>query len=185
MNIMDYVPAEMLQAGLDTIISSPKNVAVLDLIVRRTGVGLREVVSEARLDESGGLVGDHWLQRGSSRTPDGRAHPEMQITIMNSRLITLIAGKKERWPIAGDQLFVDLDLSVSNLPIGTRLKINEAVIEITAAPHTGCSKFKARFGADALAFVNSKVGLDLRLRGANARIIKGGVIQVGNAVAKL
>jgi MOSC domain-containing protein YiiM len=109
----------------------------------------------------------------------------MQITIMNSRLITLIAGKKERWPIAGDQLFVDLDLSVSNLPIGSRLKINEAVVEITAAPHTGCGKFKARFGADALAFVNSKVGLDLRLRGANARIIKGGVIQVGNVVAKL
>jgi hypothetical protein len=180
-----HVRAEVLQAGLGAVQASPKTGAVLELIVRRPRGEMREVLDEARLDEVSGLEGDNWGQRGSSRTADGRAHPEMQLTIMNSRLISLIAGSRERWALAGDQLFVDLDLSAANLPAGTRLKVGETVIEITAQPHTGCGKFKARFGADAMAFVNSPLGRELRLRGANARIVSGGVIRVGDRVAKV
>jgi hypothetical protein len=185
MNQKNHVPAEMLQEGLRSIRDSPKTNAILDLIVRRPGADVREALCEAQLDEADGLIGDSWIQRGSSRTPDGRPHPEMQLTIMNSRLISLIAGSRDRWTLAGDQLYVDLDLSTSNLPAGSRLRVGNAVVEITAQPHTGCSKFKARFGADALAFVNSPVGRELRLRGVNARIVSGGVIRVGDNVVKL
>jgi MOSC domain-containing protein YiiM len=185
MNTIDHVPEKVLAAGLEEIKGSPKDAAVVDLIVRRTGVGLREVLDEAQLDTSTGLIGDGWLERGSSKTSDKKAHPGMQLTVMNSRLIALIAGEKERWPIAGDQLYVDLDLSATNLPTGARLKVGEAVIEITEPPHTGCSKFKERFGADALAFVNSPAGRELRLRGVHARIIRGGTIRAGAPVTKL
>lgn len=180
-----HVPFESLMARVDLIRQSPKLAATLDLIVRRPAVGVRESITEAQLDEVNGLVGDGWIQRGSSRTKDGGPNPDAQLTIMNSRAIALIAGLGERWALAGDQLFLDLDLSTDNLPPGSRLKIGDVVIEITAEPHTGCSKFKARYGADALAFVNSPEGRELRLRGANARIVTGGTIRKGDAVAKL
>lgn len=185
MNVEAHVRTETLEEGLKAVESSPKQVSSLDLIVRRPGVDLREVVEEARLDEASGLDGDGWKQRGSSKTADGSANPDAQLTVMNSRAIELIAGSRERWALAGDQLFADLDLSVTNLPTGSRLRVGEAVIEITAEPHLGCAKFKARFGADALAVVNSPRGRDLRLRGANARIVSGGLIRVGDEVAKL
>ena len=137
------------------------------------------------LDVSEGLVGDNWRTRGSSRTADGSAHPEMQLNIINARLVALIAPDAARRPLAGDQLHVDLDLSAENLPPGTRLAIGSAIVEVTAQPHTGCNKFKARFGADALKFVNSPVGKELHLRGINARVVQGGQIAVGDAVRKL
>ena len=180
-----HIPMEALEAGLETVHHSPKTASSLDLIVRRPGVDLRELASEVRLDEVGGLAGDSWQQRGSSRSADGRAHPDMQLTVMNSQSIALIAGSRERWPLTGDQLFMDFDLSVTNLPPGSRLRVGEAVIEITAEPHTGCAKFKARFGADAFTLVNSPLGRELRLRGANARIVSGGMIRVGDEVVKL
>jgi hypothetical protein len=180
-----HFPTKTLEAGLETIRASPKLASRIDLIVRRPASGIREFPDEARLDEASGLIGDNWQQSGSSQTADGRAHPDMQLTVMNSRAIALIAGSDERWPLAGDQLFIDLDLSIANLPAGSRLRVGEAVIEITAPPHTGCAKFKMRFGAAALAFVNSPHGRELRLRGANARIVSGGVIRVGGDVVKI
>ena len=185
MNDELHVPAAVLSAGLAAIEESPKAASVLHMIVRRPGVDLRECVTEAQLDEAEGLIGDGWRVRGSSQTPDKSAHPEMQLTVMNSRSIALIAASRDRWALAGDQLFVDLDLSVTNLPAGSQLQIGEAVIEITTLPHTGCAKFKARFGADALHFVNSPAGRELRLRGVNARVVRGGAIRVGDRVAKL
>jgi MOSC domain-containing protein YiiM len=178
-------PLEMLEAGIDSVSASPKDNGKLEYIVRRLGVGRREVLETGELDETNGLVGDHWLARGSSRTADGSAHPDMQLTIMNSRVIDLVAGSKARWELAGDQLYVDLDLSVENLPAGSRLAIGEAVVEITHEPHTGCKKFMSRYGSDAVKFVNSPVGRKLRLRGLNARVIRGAVIRVGAAVRKL
>jgi len=180
-----HVAAEILEAGIASIRDSPKTAGVLELIVRRPGVELRETIPEARLDEVAGLVGDSWQQRGSSRTTDGSANFDGQLTLMNSRAIALIAGSPERWALAGDQLFADLDLSTANLPAGSRLRIGEAIIQITAEPHTGCAKFKARFGAAARAFVNSPSGRELRLRGVNARIVTGGMIRVGDRVFKL
>lgn len=181
----DHFSAEVLRAGLRAIEQTPKSSSALELIFRRPGPELREVVMEAYLDATEGLLGDNWSARGSSRTADGHAHPEMQLTIMNARAIALIAGRRERWSLAGDQLFCALDLSVANLPPGTRLQIGAATVEITQQPHLGCAKFKARFGADALAFVNSEIGRALRLRGANARIVAGGAIRVGDEVRKL
>ena len=155
------------------------------MISRRPRVEEREVVTSATLDVEAGLVGDNWFGRGSSRAPDYRAHPDMQLTIMNSRAIALMARSRDRWPLAGDQIFADLDLSVANLPAGARLQIGEAVIEITEPPHLGCAKSKARFGADALAFVNSEQGRALRLRGVNAKIVAGGIARVGDRIGKL
>ena len=176
---------EQLEAGLDEIRRSPKDGGVLELIVRRPRVDEREVLQTGELDLAEGLVGDTWKERGSSGTPDGSAHPDMQLNIMNSRVVALIAQSPERWPLAGDQLFVDLDLSAENLPPGTRLSLGTAVIEVTDQPHTGCKKFAARFGLDALKFVNSEVGKSLHLRGINAKVVRPGIICAGDVVSVL
>jgi len=154
------------------------------MIVRRPEVGQREVVPEAELDITQGLVGDSWRTRSSSRTSDGSPHPDMQLNIMNSRVIALLAGDRARWQLAGDQLFIDMDLSDANLPPGTRLTLGSAEIEITAEPHTGCQKFVQRFGPDAVKFVNSPEGKKLHLRGVNAKVVRSGVVRVGDSVLK-
>jgi hypothetical protein len=174
-----------LEAGLEEIRRSPKDEGLLELIVRRPDIDARETLEEAELHLLGGLVGDNWKVRGSSRTSDGSAHPDMQLNIMNSRVIALLAQSKDRWALAGDQLFVDLDLSSDNLQAGTRLAIGSAVIEVTAQPHTGCKKFVGRFGSDAMKFVNSEIGKQLHLRGINARVAQSGVIRVGDVVRKI
>ena len=176
---------EQLEAGLDGIRQSPKDEGVLELIVRRPKTDAREVLEEGELHPSEGLVGDSWKLRGSSRTPDGSAHPDMQLNIMNARVIALVAQGRDRWQLAGDQLFLDMDLSDENLPAGTRLALGDAVIEVTPQPHTGCKKFVARFGLDAMKFVNSPVGRLLHLRGINAKVIQPGVIRVGQAAKKI
>jgi hypothetical protein len=180
-----HLTREELEAGLAEIRRSPKDEGVLEMIVRRPQTGEREVLEEGELDLVEGLVGDNWGKRGSSRTADGSAHPEMQLNVMNARVIALVAQHKERWQLAGDQLFIDLYLSAENLPAGSRLAIGSAVIEVTPQPHTGCDKFVARFGAEAMKFVNSPVGRELHLRGINARVVQPGVIRVGDRIKKL
>lgn len=180
-----HLTLEEMEAGLATIRQSPKDAGVLKLIVRRPETEQREVLEEGRLDPACGLEGDNWKVRGSRSTSDGSANPEMQLNIMNARVIGLLAQENERWALAGDQLYVDFDLSGSNVPPGTRLAIGSAVIEVTAPPHTGCKKFSARFGADAMKFVNSPVGKELHLRGINAKIVRPGVVRTGDRVTKL
>jgi len=180
-----HLTMDELEAGLDHIRQSPKDNGTLELIVRRPRDDEREMLAKAELDIHGGLIGDNWKARGSSRMPDRSAHPEMQLTLINSRVIGLLAGSRERWPLAGDQLYVDLDLSMDNLPPGTKLAIGSAVVEVTAQPHTGCKKFAARYGQDAVKFVNSEEGKRLHMRGINTRILQSGTIRVGDKVKKL
>jgi hypothetical protein len=174
-----------LEAGLDEILRSPKDEGILEMIVSRPRIGERQVLAEGELHPLEGLMGDSWRIRGSSRTADGSAHPEMQLNIMNSRVINLVAQCKDFWPLAGDQLYLDLDLSKENLPAGTRFALGTAVIEVTPQPHTGCQKFVARFGLEAMKFVNSAVGRQLSLRGINAKVIEPGVIRVGELAKKM
>jgi hypothetical protein len=182
---MVHVPLAELEAGLDAIRRSPPDNGHVELVARRPEIEAREVITEARLDEREGLVGDCWRERGSSATDDGSAHPEMQITIMNARSAALIAGDRERWPLAGDQLYVDFDLGLANLPPGTRLEIGSALLEVSALPHRGCGKFSRRFGVDALKFVNSAVGRELNLRGVNAWVVRGGTVRTGDWIRKV
>ena len=185
MNRVEHLTLERLEAGLEHIRQSPRDVGVLKLISRRPNTDEREVVDEAQLDPAHGLVGDNWKARGSRSAADGMANPEMQLNVMNARVIGLIAQDKTRWALAGDQLFVDFDLSEVNVPPGTRLSIGSAVIEVTAPPHLGCKKFSARFGPDAMKFVNSPDGKLLHLRGVNAKVVQQGVIRTGDSVKKL
>jgi hypothetical protein len=157
----------------------------LKLIVRRPKTGTREILQEGQLDLIDGLVGDNWRTRGSFLTADGAAHPDMQLNVMNSRVIDLVAQQPDRWSLAGDQLFVDLDLSDKNLPAGTQLALGSAIIEVTRQPHTGCAKFVERFGVDAVKFVNSDEGKQLHLRGINARVVLPGAIRVGDTIKKV
>jgi hypothetical protein len=182
---MQHLPLAELHAGLDEIRRSPKDNGVVEMIVRRPAVEEREVLHEAELDPVKGMVGDNWALRGSGATEDGSPHPDMQLTLMNARTAQLVAGGPERRLLAGDQLFVDLDLSYENIPPGTRLTTGAAVIEITDQPHRGCGKFAKRFGVDAVKFVNSAAGRELNLRGVNAKVIAGGVVRLGDPVAKL
>jgi MOSC domain-containing protein YiiM len=163
---------------------APRDEGTVQLIARRPSVDEREVVGEAALDVEEGLVGDNWRARGRSggRRPP---NPDAQITVMSSRAIALAAGDRDRWPLAGDQLYVDLDLSGGNLPPGTRLAMGTAVIEVTAEPHTGCKKFRARFGAETLELFNCPEGRALNLRGINTRVVESGVVRVGDVVRKL
>jgi len=176
---------EELEAGLDHIRAAPADDGTLELIVRRPAKLEREVLEVATLSLEDGLVGDNWRTRGSTSTADGSAHLDRQVNIMNARASALVAIDPDRRALAGDQLHLDIDLSHANLPSGTRLQIGDAVIEITAEPHTGCGKFRARFGPDALRFVNSPVGRALRLRGACARVVVPGTIRRGDRVRKL
>jgi hypothetical protein len=180
-----HLSLDELEAGLEAVRQAPKDERQLELIVRRPEVDKREVLQEAVLDLSEGLVGDNWKTRGSRRTMDGSAHPDMQLNVMNARVIALLAQDMERWQLAGDQLYIDLDLSVENLPPGTRLALGTAVIEVTSQPHTRCDKFLSRFGVDALKFVNSETGKALRLRGLNAKVVQAGAIRVGDVVRKV
>jgi MOSC domain-containing protein YiiM len=166
-----------LEAGLDEVRRSPTDEGRVELIVRRPAEDEREILTEGQLDTAGGLVGDAWLDDG--------ADPAAQITVMNARSAALVAQSLERWPLAGDQIYVDLNLSFDNLPAGTRLAVGTAVLEVTGKPHRGCKKFAARFGLDALRFVNSDDGYALNLRGLNTRVVHSGVVRPGDIIRKL
>jgi MOSC domain-containing protein YiiM len=178
-----YATPTELEAGLDHLRAAPKGEGVVELIVRRPVTEEREVLEEAELDLVEGLVGDSWRARGRS---GGRpANEKAQVTVMNARSTALVAGDRDRWPLAGDQLYVDFDLSGEHIPPGTRLAVGSAVIEVTDEPHTGCKKFSARFGLEALKFVNSPDGRALNLRGINTRVVEPGTVRVGDAIRKL
>ena len=174
-----------LEESLGHIRAAPSDRGTVELIARRPAVDEREILTEARLAIDEGLVGDTWRSRGSSHTADGGPNPAAQITLMSARAAAAIAGERERWPLAGDQLYVDIDLSVANLPPGTLVQIGSAVIEFSAEAHTGCAKFSGRFGNDAQRFVNSAIGRELRLRGANCRVVAAGTVRPGDTIRKL
>ena len=182
---MRFLDADALEAGLPDILASPKDEGVVTMIVRRPDTGEREVVDSGELDVALGLVGDNWRSRGSGMTDDGAAHPQMQLNLMNSRVIALVARSEDRWALAGDQFFVDLNLAKENLPAGTPLAMGSAIVEVTAVPHLGCKKFVARFGMEAMKFVNSRRGKKLCLRGINAKVVQSGRVSTGDTIRRV
>jgi MOSC domain len=182
---VQYLSMTELEAGMDHIRQSPKDHGTLRMIVRRPNVDEREVLQEGELSTTEGLVGDTWKVRVNKRSRDGLANSNAQITIMNARAIALLAQSEERWSLAGDQLYVDVDLSDDNLLPGTQLAIGSAILEVSSVPHTGCKKFSSRFGVEAMKFVNSPEGRRLHLRGINTKVIQAGIIRVGDAVRKV
>jgi hypothetical protein len=180
----DVPPVRDLDRHLDFVRASPRDAAPLELIVARPAPGERLVLETAVLDVADGLVGDTWLARGSRSMPDRSANPAAQLTLMSTRVLAAIEPDRARWPLAGDQLHADLDLSEENLPIGTRLTVGEAVLEVSELPHTGCAQFSARFGADALRWISTPAGRAQRMRGMYVRVVTGGTVRVGDVVRK-
>lgn len=177
---------ESLKDELNRLGKSPQNEGRVELILRRPDLGEREVLQEAQLDIAEGLLGDNWKARGSRHTEDGSAKIECQIAIMNSRVIQAITQDKTRWALAGDQLFLDFDISSDNLKAGDRLAIGTAILEVTPEPHNGCGKFSERFGSAATRLVNSKESREGgHYRGINTRIVQSGTIRQGDVVKKV
>ena len=181
MSTITHLTIAELEENLGDIRRSPRSEGTLKLIVRRPRSGEREVVEEAELTVAEGLAGDNW----STRTPGVALEPERQLTIMNARVAGLLAQDEDRWQLFGDQLYIDLELSETNLPAGTRLALGGSVIEVTPVDHTGCKKFAERFGVDAVKFVSTPVGKALRLRGMYAKVVRPGPIRAGDTVRKL
>ena len=178
---LDQVAARF-DAQLDHIREAPADRGRLEFIVRRPPAeGAREIVKEADLDLDLGLVGDRWAAR-DDRTP---VYMTAQLTLISTRVLAAIEPDRARWPLAGDQLYVDMDLSIENLPPGTQLGIGSAIIEVSETPHTGCAKFSARFGGDALRWINSPTGREHRMRGMNARIVEPGTVRAGDTIHKV
>jgi MOSC domain-containing protein YiiM len=176
---------EDLLSGLAVVRDAPRDAGQVRLIVRRPAVGAREALVEGELDVDMGLVGDTWAERAGGSSPEGMPARYAQVTLMNARYASLIAGARDRWGEAGDQLYVDLDLSIENLPAGALLSVGSAVLRISEEPHTGCAKFSARFGSPAWRLANSEEGRALRLRGANASVVTSGTVREGDVVAKV
>ncbi len=180
---MKHLTREELEAGFAHVRQSPEDGGPVQMIVRRPGTDQREMMDEGFLDPERGLVGDNWHTNKYGLKSDELL--DTQITVMNARAAALVAQSRERWALAGDQLYIDLDLSDENLPPGTRLRLGAAVIEVTAEPHTGCRKFSARYGPDATRFFNSRRGRQCNLRGINARVVEAGTVRVGDTASKI
>ena len=180
---MPHKTAEALLAGLPDVEKSPQDQGIVRLIVRRPAVDEREIITEGELDLGLGLVGDGWVER-VGRGSDG-PNRYAQLTLMNARYAELVAGEPDHWAEAGDQVYVDLDISKANLPAGSRVGLGSAIIEFSEEPHTGCAKFSARFGSEALRLANSERGRELRLRGVNTVVVKAGTFRNGDIVRKL
>lgn len=167
---------------LDEILTAPKDVGPIEMIVRRPNVDEREIVESAELTTGEGLVGDDWINRVDENGQPDRA---TQLTLMNSRVTDAVAVSRDRWPLAGDQVYVDMDISVENLPPGSRLRVGDAILEISEIPHTGCNKFASRFGKEALRFANVGIGKENRFRGANAIVAESGTVRTGDKITKI
>jgi hypothetical protein len=181
---VEHLSRERLEAGLGQIRESPRECGRVVLVVRRPDIGQRELPDHAILDPLTGVDGDNWLTRGSTSTADGSASPDRQVTVMNARVAELVAGGSDRMALAGDQLYVDLDLSTDNLPAGSLLAVGQAVLRVSEAPHLGCAKFVERFGPEAMRFVNSRIGRQLRLRGMNTSVVVPGAVRLGDLAMK-
>lgn len=182
---MTHIDTDAIEAGMDHVRAAPADHGRLARIVARPATDERVVLAAGELSRAEGLVGDDWIRRPSRRSDDGGPHPDMQLNVTSIRFLELIAPDDADQVLAGDQLHVDLDLSEEGLPAGTRLQVGGAVIEITDQPHTGCAKYRRRFGEDALRFVNSPTGRALNLRGRNARVVEPGPIQTDDPIVRL
>jgi hypothetical protein len=180
--VAQRAPDRDFAPSLPVVEAAPRDVGRLAGIVVRPTVETRRTVEEAEVDVELGVIGDCWLARGSSSTPDRSARLDSQVTLISIRVLAAIEPDEARWPLAGDQLYVDLDLSQENLPPGSRLQIGDALLEVTREPHIGCSKFSARFGSDALRWTNTGRGRELRMRGMNTQVVRGGTVRVGDEV---
>lgn len=184
-SLFKHLTTEEIEAGLENVLSSPADSAVVEAIVRRPAAGQRDELTSCELTVTGGLIGDHWAKGAWKSLPDGSPDPDVQISLMNRRFLDLIATSKANWAPAGNNFIVDMDLSAENLAVGQRLSLGAAEIEISPVPNTGCKFFIERYGRDACVFVNRGIGRDRRLRGVYARVVKDGLVSVGDKLRKL
>ena len=173
--------SEQLRQASAEALDAPKDAGIIDMLVVRRAVDAREIRQEVYLSPETGVEGDRW-QLASQKDPDHLA----QIAVINTQFLKQIAGNdRDRMAQAGDNIVVDMDLSEANLPIGSRLRAGEVLFEVTSKAHLGCAKLSRRFGQEVLRFVNQKENRPLRLRGVYFRVLKAGVIRLGDRLEKI
>ncbi len=163
----------------------PEDTGSVEAIFVRPVTDERKDLDEAELTKADGVKGDRWRATGGRRLPDGSPDPKTQITMMNVKVLDCVSGGRDRWALAGDQLIVDLDVSEENLPVGQRLRVGDAIVEITEVPHTGCAKFRKRYGDESLEYINTERIESLRLRGVYAMVIEEATVRVGDTIEKV
>lgn len=171
--------AALVEAGF------PKDTGSVEAIFIRPVTEEREDLQEAELTKADGVKGDRWRPTASMRLPDGSPDPRTQITMMNVKVLECVSGGRDKWALAGDQLIVDLDVSEENLPVGQQIRIGDAVVEVTDVPHTGCAKFRRRYGNESLDYINGDGRESLRLRGVYVKVVEEATVRVGDVIAKI
>lgn len=182
---MTHVTTAIIEKQLPYVEASPKDNGVIKLIVVRPKTNKRQILDSCFISYEKGMEGDNWTLGCWKTTEDGSPHPDVQIAITNYRIHEIFSNLDKDRALAGDNLFVDLDLSERNLKAGDRLALGSAIIKITSVPHNGCGKFKERFGIDALKFVNSPIGKQMHLRGIYAKVIQNGIVSVNDTIKKI
>ncbi|MGJ8650411.1 MAG: MOSC domain-containing protein [Opitutaceae bacterium] len=163
--------------------TAPVGSGRVDYLINRPSEGVHELVDSLYLDVENGIEGDRWKETAWLRLPDGAPDPRVQVSLTNTRVMQCFTGTEADAVFrCGDNIYTDLNLTETHLPVGTLLQIGEAVIEVSDVVNDACGKFAQRFGAEAFQAVRAPTNVGLRLRGLFARIRQSGRVQCGDTL---
>lgn len=180
-----FATLDDLQAKLSWATSAPRDNAPISTLCVRPAEGDRQFVERIDFSVTEGVVGDRWIRKTWMRLPDGRPDPRIQVCLLGQRVLELVRIDPYRMPYPGDNIVADLDFSETNLPSGQLLRVGTATLEVSDIFNTACSKWRARYGDDALRWINLPDNLPHRLRGVLCRVVASGYATIKDRIVKV